>query len=204
MSKGELTRQRIIALAAPIFNRQGFAGTSMQDVMEATGLEKGGLYRHFSSKEELAVETFRYTLESLIKLRTEKLDGSDGAVAHLRALICRFIETPSAVPGGCPLMNTAVDSDDGNPVLRGLACDGFQAWKGRLSRIVEDGLASGEIQDGTDPRQVANTIVSILEGALMISRLEGTKQALWDAQTTLWIVLDRMSAEPPGAVKLFV
>jgi len=196
VGKGELTRQRIIALAAPIFNQRGFAGTSIQDVLKATGLEKGGLYRHFSSKEELAVETFRYALESLIKVRTEKLDESHGSVEHLRSLICRFVETPSAVPGGCPLMNAAIDADDGNPVLRGLAHDGFQAWKGRLARIVEDGLASGEIQGGTDPRQVANTIVSILEGALMISRLEGTKQALRDAQTTLWILLDRMSVEP--------
>ena len=56
MRKGELTRQRIIAQAAPIFNQRGFAGCSMQDLMEATGLEKGGLYRHFSGKEELAAE----------------------------------------------------------------------------------------------------------------------------------------------------
>ncbi len=62
MRKGELTRERIIAEAAPIFNQRGFAGSSMQDVMEATGLENGGLYRHFRSKEELAVESFRYAL----------------------------------------------------------------------------------------------------------------------------------------------
>jgi AcrR family transcriptional regulator len=60
MTKGETTRQKIIAQAAPLFNRLGYAGCSMQDIMAATGLEKGGLYRHFSGKEELAEESFRY------------------------------------------------------------------------------------------------------------------------------------------------
>src|SRR3984885_6193510 len=60
MTKGESTRQWIIEQAAPLFNQRGFEGCSMQDVLEATGLEKGGVYRHFESKEELAAEVFRY------------------------------------------------------------------------------------------------------------------------------------------------
>ena len=75
MHKGELTRQRIVELAAPIFNQRGFAGCSMQDVMDATGLEKGGLYRHFSSKEELAAEAFRFAVQNSVKIRTEGLES---------------------------------------------------------------------------------------------------------------------------------
>ncbi len=60
MSKGEATRQRIIALAAPLFNQHGYNGCSLNDIMEATGLEKGGIYRHFESKEELAAEAFDF------------------------------------------------------------------------------------------------------------------------------------------------
>ena len=54
--KKEQTRQRIVAEAAPVFNQRGYAGSSLADLMKATGLEKGGIYRHFSSKEELAGE----------------------------------------------------------------------------------------------------------------------------------------------------
>src|ERR1017187_2539450 len=100
MRKGELTRERIIAQAAPIFNQRGFAGCSMQDVMEATGLEKGGLYRHFSSKEELAAEAFRYSLAQSVKIRTDDLDEIEGTVAKLRYLVDRFVATPSAIKGG--------------------------------------------------------------------------------------------------------
>ena len=51
MRKGEQTRQYIIRKAAPIFNQRGFNGAALSDLMKATGLEKGGIYRHFDSKE---------------------------------------------------------------------------------------------------------------------------------------------------------
>jgi TetR/AcrR family transcriptional repressor of nem operon len=189
MTKGEQTRQRIIEQSVPVFNQRGFAGSSMQDIMDATGMEKGGLYRHFSSKEELAVEAFRFALANVVRTRTEKVEEIQGAVEKLRHLIDHFVETPSIVPGGCPLMNTAIDSDDGNEALRALACDGFQRWKARLCRIVEAGMEQGEIRNDVEPRRIANTIVATLEGALMISRLEGSMVALEDARDSLEIVL---------------
>ena len=57
MTKGQQTRRKIIEAAAPIFNKRGYEGSSLNDLMAATGLKKGGIYRHFSSKEELLVET---------------------------------------------------------------------------------------------------------------------------------------------------
>ena len=185
MRKGEATRQRIIAEAAPIFNQRGFDGCSMQDLMTATGLEKGGLYRHFANKEELAAEAFRYALAQNVKVRTEHLDEIPNALAKLKQAVHLFVELPSAIPGGCPLMNTAIDADDGNPMLRDLARKGIQDWRARLVHIVETGIKAGEIRRSTDPRRTANTIIATLEGALMISRLENNRNALRDAQTTL-------------------
>jgi TetR/AcrR family transcriptional repressor of nem operon len=192
MSKGAMTRQRIIEEAAPIFNQRGFAGCSLAELMTATGLEKGGIYRHFASKEELAVEAFRYALAQSVKVKTEKLEGIEGAVEKLRHVVRRFVATPSNVAGGCPLMNTAIDADDGNPALRAAALQGIQDWRGRLARIAEGGLVLGEIQEGTDPKRVANNIMAALEGALMIARLEGTRQALTDAGMMLEEMLDRL------------
>jgi TetR/AcrR family transcriptional repressor of nem operon len=196
MSKGESTRQRIIVKAAPLFNQKGFSGCSMQDIMEATGLEKGGLYRHFRSKEELAAEVFRYTLSRNQKIRSHPAEPGQGAIEQLRATIARFIAIPSAVPGGCPLLNTAVESDDGNPLLRGLAREGVQEWKARLAGIVAGGIEMGEIRPETEPRAVANTIIATLEGALMISRLECSRTALQDAQAALSQILDGIAASP--------
>jgi len=56
-------RNRSPRRPAPVFNTKGYAATSLSDLMEPTGLQKGGLYRHFDSKEELAQEAFDYAWE---------------------------------------------------------------------------------------------------------------------------------------------
>jgi AcrR family transcriptional regulator len=197
MSKGEVTRQRIIEKAAPLFNQHGFAGCSIQDILAATGLQKGGVYRHFSGKEELAAEAFRYSLSQAVKIRRPAADPSLNAVEQLRKVIAQFVEAPSAVPGGCPILNTAVDADDGNPLLRELAREGLKNWRAQITHIVHEGLSRNEIREDADPRRLANTIIATLEGALMISRLEGSKTALQDAKTSLEELIE-LAASPVG------
>lgn len=193
MSKGELTRQRIIELAAPLFNQRGYAGCSMQDILEATSLKKGGIYRHFSGKEELAAEALRYSLSQAVKIRTPPANPSMTAAEHLRAVIEQFVEKPSPVAGGCPILNTAIDADDGNPVLRELAQQALKDWRTRISQIVHEGKSRKEIRKNVEPRRLANTIIAALEGALMISRLEGSKSALNDARTLLEELIEHVA-----------
>jgi TetR/AcrR family transcriptional repressor of nem operon len=184
-TKGERTKQAIIEAAAPLFNQLGYAGCSMADIMEATGVEKGCIYRHFANKEELAAEVFRYAAAKSFEVRgLDRVDEGD-AISALRRMTERFVSSPSAVPGGCPLLNFAVDADDGNPILRKLVHEALEEWKGRVRRIVTRGLEAGDIVTGTDPRSAANIVVSILEGATMLARLERSKRPLEDASAAL-------------------
>ena len=185
MSKGEETRQRIVAEAAKLFNQHGFEGGSMSELMDATGLEKGWIYRHFSSKEELAAEAFDYAWKVAINTRTHDLDQISNRVDRLKQYVENFVTRRSRVPGGCPLLNTAIDSDDGNPVLRDRARKALHAWRGRLSEIVADGVSRKEIRRGVDPQRLATLIISSLEGALMMSRLEKNNDALLTVQSYL-------------------
>src|SRR6202035_2621947 len=118
MTKGEQTRRKIVEAAAPIFNKKGYEGSSLSELMEATGLKKGGIYRHFSSKEELAAEAFDYTWEAAQKARLRDLDEQATGPQKLKQMIANFIDHRPGVAGGCPVLNTAVDADNGNPVLR--------------------------------------------------------------------------------------
>lgn len=198
MTKGEQTRQKIIEQAASLFNRLGYAGCSMQDIMAATGLEKGGLYRHFSSKEELAEETFRYSLARVTEARWEGVEKIEGSVEKLRFLIGRFVNVYPIIPGGCPVMNTAIDADDGNPALRKLVQKAVEEWKAKINRIVTVGIERGEIRADIEPRTIANVVIAALEGALMISRLEGNRIAIHDAEAVLdRIIFDLRSAPRP-------
>jgi TetR/AcrR family transcriptional repressor of nem operon len=185
MSKGEVTRQRIVAEAAKLFNQNGFEGGSMSELMHATGLEKGGIYRHFSSKEELAAEAFDYAWQSALKARMQDLDLIPNRVDRLKKFVANFVERRSTVPGGCPLMNTATDADDGNPVLRERARTAMRGWRERLSSIVRDGIERKEIRRSVDANKLATLIISSLEGATMIGRLEKDNEALVAVQSYL-------------------
>jgi len=185
MSKGEATRERIIARAAELFNQHGLEGTSLADLMEATGLEKGGIYRHFPSKEAVAAEAFDYAWEAAFQERVSDLDSIPGSVDRLKHLIANFVGRRSTIPGGCPLLNTAIEADDGNPVLRERARRALGKWQNLLVSIVNEGIHRQEIRPGVDPSILATLIISSLEGALMISRLERNRDALLAARSHL-------------------
>jgi TetR/AcrR family transcriptional repressor of nem operon len=177
--KGEETRQEIIRQAAPIFNRKGFDGAALSDLMSATGLEKGGIYRHFKSKQQLAAEAFDYAWNIASTLRTENTDQIPNSVDRLQQLVRNFRERREGlVPGGCPLLNTAIDADNGNFLLRRKAKRALDGWLNRLRTIVEQGQRSGEIRADVDANEIAATIISTLEGSLMISRLQRTEKAI--------------------------
>jgi len=74
---------------------------------------------------------------------------------------------------------------------------GCACWKKRIATLVEQGIQAHEIRQDVEPRKIANTIIATLEGALMISRMEGTKEALSDASASLNNMLDTIVPTAP-------
>ena len=189
MNKGEETRQKIIAAAAPLFNKQGYAGCVIKDIMAATGLEKGGIYRHFESKEEIAAEAFDYAWTVSFAMRCRGMDEIPNHVDRLKHYIAGFV-TRSSIPGGCPLLNTGVDSDNGNPILRERVKNALREWQKMLKSILADGIAAGTVRKDVDVEKVSRLIISGLEGGMLISRIEKNDQALRDAMEHLDVYLE--------------
>jgi TetR/AcrR family transcriptional repressor of nem operon len=171
--KGEQTRREIIRKAAPIFNQKGYDGAAVSDLMRATGLEKGGIYRHFESKQQLAAEAFDYAWKLAIDTRFEGTQEITNSVDRLKQIVLNFRDRRAGlVPGGCPLLNTAIDSDDGNPQLRAKARKALSWWLDRLQSIAKEGQERGEVRSDVDSTKLATLIASTLEGSLMVSRLQ--------------------------------
>lgn len=174
-TKGARTRRRIVELAAPVFNQRGYAGASMRAVLEATGLEKGGLYNHFGSKDDLAIEAFDYAVSLVADRFVAARASTDDPVAQLQAIVHAFaamVREPP-VPGGCPIVNTAVESDDTHPALRERARKAMDDWHRLVGAIVKEGKQRGVIDAHTDPYALATLMTASLEGALILSRLFG-------------------------------
>lgn len=173
MSKGSETRKMILARAAPVFNQQGYIGSSLTDLMRATGLEKGGIYNHFSNKEQLALEAFEYSLSLLEQRMRQEFQEKKHALDRLLALLKYFqgiIEDPP-VEGGCPILNLAVEVDDTNPVLRARARHAMDRLQETLRRIIRRGIERQELRADIDIETWTTTCIATMEGAIMLSKL---------------------------------
>ncbi len=163
----------ILEKAAGLFNSRGYFGASMSDVMEATGLEKGGIYNHFGSKDELALAAFDYAVSVNGQKIKTNIDNASSATEKLNTFLdtfCDMIKNP-IIPGGCPLLNCAVESDDAHPELRARVQQAMTRFLGLIETVVAGGIESGEFQASITPNAVAITIVSTIEGSIMLSKL---------------------------------
>ena len=112
-TKGAATKQRIVELAAPVFNQRGYVGASMRELVDATGLEKGGIYNHFGSKEQLALDAYDYAMTLVTGTLQASQREEDDAIERLKAMI-RIFATTARIPvleGGCPILNTAIEAE---------------------------------------------------------------------------------------------
>lgn len=167
----------------------------MQDIVEAVGLEKGSLYGHFPTKEALAVAAFEYAWSETSAERLARMETTENAIRKLKIHINNFVSSPS-FPGGCPLLNTVTDADDGNPALRRTAREAFRGWRSLLEEIVEQGLVRGEIRKDVRPREVAALIISLLEGAAALDRLDKKSEFLGKAGQHIVSYLDSIALAP--------
>ena len=180
MSKAERTKSFIIEKTAPIFNTKGFAGTSLNDMTAATGLTKGSIYGNFANKDEVALAVFDFNLQKLKMATSRAIARETGARAKLLAYAGCYEGTlfPPFTTGGCPILNTAVESDDTHPALREKAANALISWKNSIVELINEGKATKEFSAAINAEQFALTMVATLEGAIMISRTLGDIQIL--------------------------
>jgi len=175
MTKAERTRQFIIEQAAPIFNKKGIAGTAISDIMEATKLAKGGVYGNFESKDEICLEAFSYLTKSLSTAINQSMEGKASAKEKLFALLDFYTgRLTKSNTGGCPILNFGTEADDTNPVIKQKVKEAIAASQNRIAAVVKQGLQRGEFKQTFDPETFAIKMFTMIEGAILISRVQGS------------------------------
>ena len=175
ISKAEKTKQFIVEKTAPIFNKKGYAGTSLNDMIHATGLTKGSIYGNFVNKDDVAQAAFDFNLKKVNTIIDDEMLTKKSFREKLLVytkVYENFLEFPFP-EGGCPVLNTAVEADDTHPMLREKASEAVVKWKNSLSKLIQKGIENNEFSSEVDPEQIALTIIATMEGAIMITKLTG-------------------------------
>lgn len=175
MSKAERTKALIIERTAPIFNKKGFAGTSLNDITAATGLTKGSIYGNFANKDEVALAVFDYNLKKLNTAVAIEFAKQTTAKDKLLVYADNYeqIFNLPFTEGGCPILNTAIEADDTHPDLKKKAAVAVLSWKTKLVQIIEEGITNKEFKTDVDAEQLALTMIATIEGGIMIAKLLG-------------------------------
>lgn len=175
MSKAEKTKAFIIERTAPIFNKKGYAGTSLNDITAATGLTKGSIYGNFADKDEVALAAFDHNtlqVQQIIRGEMSRYDTVREKLLVYVKVYNDFLKGPFP-EGGCPILNTAIEADDTHEALKEKAAGALTFWKNNLTALIRKGIDSGEFNTDIDPEQTALTMIAMIEGAIMITKLTG-------------------------------
>ena len=178
MKNPEETEQHIIRAAAPVFNKKGYAGTSLSDVLEMTRLTKGAIYHHFANKDELAIAALEYNLNLVSLYSFKAIKDRPHSCDKLAAFAGSFRKNYNSLKqiGGCPVVNAAIDSDDGNEQIRRRVTRFLSIWKKTLMQIIEEGRSKGEIRPEIDTEAFSMNLISLIEGSIAMSRVSDDRR----------------------------
>ena len=163
------SKQEIIEKSAPVFNINGYSGTTMQMLVDVTGYQMGGIYRHFKTKKDLAKAAFQYNYEVLLKRNLElnsELNPKEKLVSILNNYK-KMVLKPATI-GGCPILNTATEVDDTDEEFRLLTKFYAEEVITMIERILEEGKTTGYFKTSISSKQEAYLIFASIEGAIML------------------------------------
>lgn len=174
MKKGEQTRRNIICKSAELFNLQGYAGVTLNEIITATGIQKGGIYKHFVNKDEIAMEAFEYAADTVFEQFVAAVSSRQSAMEKLISMFELYSNVVYSPPfvGGCPVMNAAIEYDDGHPLLREKTQNRMRDFISFIKNILHEGITNGEFKSSIDQDGAASFIMAALEGGIMLSKLE--------------------------------
>jgi TetR/AcrR family transcriptional repressor of lmrAB and yxaGH operons len=182
------SRAALIDTAATLFRRQGYAATGLNQILDEAGVKAGSLYHHFpQGKQQLAAAVVDGAAASIEQLLRRFL-ASDLPVADI---IDRWVDL--LVGGltadrrdGCPIEPIATESVNASALVREASARAFTGW----CTAIEERLRA-EGWPAAEAKSIAIAVISLIEGALILSRIAGDVAALYAAKPAVRLLLRR-------------
>ncbi len=188
--KGELTRARVLETARSLINAKGFNNTSVNDIIQITGVKKGNLYFHFPSKEDLGLAILKEAKRDFSLFLANSLQGED-PLEKLSSFFDAVLEKHRKTNfiGGCIFGNTALEMGDKNALFSNVIQEVFHEWIGVIANLLKEARETGDLKNKIEPELLAKEIVASIEGGIMMAKVSKNEQDLGDCIKFLRILL---------------
>ncbi|WP_317196475.1 TetR/AcrR family transcriptional regulator [Robertkochia flava] len=191
-TKAERTTQFIVQTIAPIFNRKGYAATSLNDITSATGLTKGAVYGNFENKETLYLYCFDHlanlvisNLEQQVALENDPME----ALLQFANFYKGYYEFTDAI-GGCPIVNFGTDSKFQNGDMTRKVQEAIHHIEMIMASLIEKGKLNGAIRRNIKGDVYSKRFYSLIQGAVYMTQVTNDPSYLRDAMN---VIIDTMN-----------
>jgi AcrR family transcriptional regulator len=191
-------KEKIINHSLRLFSLNGFLNTSLNDILGAAQISKGGFFNYFKNKEDL----FHYVLSEARKIWREKnLYGVDRIGDPIQKVIRilknyrdRYLMDTKNFPGGCLFITLSVELDDLRPHLAREVNEGFVRFKAMIKRYLDQARDSGRLEKGRTTEEITEMIFSGMLGASLMFGASKSRKDLNETIKALISYLQKIAA----------
>lgn len=176
MARDQRNREKLLETAASLFHLQGFQPTSLDAILDQSGVCRSNFYYYFRSKEDLGLEVLARQVE---QFETRVIRGilEDGSLSP-RERVERLFTSVGAGIGeahrrGCPFGNMAAEMCGEHTEFRSRLSGFFRSWEEAVERCLAEGVAQKQFRGDLDVGGVAVVLVSQVEGAVLLAKAHG-------------------------------
>lgn len=193
MSPQTSTRERIVESAMELFALRGYGATGLSEIARAAGAQPGSIYHFFPTKEDLLAAVLERRHELLWPIVMQPIwDRVDDPIERVFALMdgYRKMLRVTEFAHGCPIGNLAIELSESHPNTRPLLAKNFDNWLRHVAECFE--TARDQLPSDADPKQLANFVLTTMEGAVMLARTYRNYRAFDAAMASLRDYVDRL------------
>ena len=184
-TKGEQTREHIMATAESIILNRGYSGTSIEEIINEAGITKGGFFYHFDGKNDLARNLILRYLDNDLAFfsgladRAQSLteDPLQQFLLFLKLMAEAMQDLPSAHPG-CLVASFTYEAEQFDDEVRKLNAEGVLSWRRIFGRLLENSATQYPLKVDKDIDELADMLTSVIEGGIIMSKLLDDKDIL--------------------------
>lgn len=201
--KSQETRNKILFAAFNEIYKRGFQAASISNILKDTGITKGGLYHHFSNKQELGYSVLDEVIRDTIRtVWIKPLSDTDDPITVLKAIIDTSGKeiTQDDVSLGCPLNNLAQEMSPIDNGFKNRIADIYQEWQNALIIACDRGKAAGNVTESIDSQDMSLLFIASLQGCMGFAKSVQNIDTLMSCGQGL---IDRLeSLRPPNKITI--
>lgn len=167
------TAERLITSTQELLWDRGYVGTSPKAIQQHAQAGQGSMYHHFAGKSELALAAIHRSAAELREEAESALSGPGSALERISA----YLDREREILRGCRVGRLAQDPEIvARDELRAPVGETFGWLRERLTQVLAEGKASGELAEGLDPVHAAASVAAVVQGGYVLARAAGSEE----------------------------